>query len=157
MKIMIPLLPIEFEITVRRRTEPIRFRVRTLMIAVGLVAFVVYLLLPLSEADRQLMARYEQLGPFTIDYSKDLTRAEINSMIGPPTRVDVRPNTCPDYIWVARFETALSFQEFELGLSIDSNTDTVTASGLNKTEYQGLQLICFRIEQLMRRIGLSRA
>jgi len=68
MRIQIPLMPIEFEITARRRTEPIRFRVRTLMIAVGLVAVVVYLLLPLSEADRRLMARYEQLGPYTIDY-----------------------------------------------------------------------------------------
>jgi len=77
-------------------------------------------------------------------------------MIGPPTRVDVptTPNTCPDYIWVARFETPLSYQEFQLNLAIDPGTDTVVASGLEKTEYQGLQLICFRIEQLMTRIGL---
>jgi hypothetical protein len=50
MRISFPVVPIEIEINARRRTEPIRFRVRTLMITVALMAIVVYLLLPLSAA-----------------------------------------------------------------------------------------------------------
>ena len=100
MKIRIPLVPIEFEITVRRRTEPIRFRVRTLMIVVALVALAVYLLLPLSAADQRLMAMYEQLGDN--QPKAYLTKADVISQIGPPTRIDIptTPKHCHDYIWV---------------------------------------------------------
>ncbi len=154
MKISFPLIPFEIEITGRRRTQPIRFRVRTLMIAVAIVAAIVYLLLPLSAADQRLMAIYEQLG--NPDPKAELTMAHVVSQIGPPTRCDEPPgpNHCAGYVWVAHFETPMSYQEFELGLSIDPDDDMVVAWGLNKTEYQGLNLIFLRIEQLMSRIGL---
>jgi len=157
MRIKIPLVPIEFEITARRRTEPIRFRVRTLMIAVALVALVVYLLLPLSAADQRLMDLYEQLGGQQIHEAKPyLTKEEVISMIGPPSSVDTptTPKTCIDHIWVAQFDRPMSYQEFKLNLAIDPDTDLVAGWGLRKTEYQGLELILFRITQLMGRIGL---
>ena len=56
MRITFPFVPIEFEIKAGRRTEPLRFRVRTLMITVAMAAIVVYLRLPLSAADQRLMA-----------------------------------------------------------------------------------------------------
>ena len=154
MKIGIPLVPIEFEIIARRRTEPIRFRVRTLMIVVALVAFVVYLLLPLSAADQRLMAIYEQLGDN--QPKANLTKADVISQIGPPSAIDAptTPKTCINHTWVAHFDRPMSYQEFELNLAIDPDTDLVAAWGLYKTEYQGFELILFRIEQLMRRIGL---
>jgi hypothetical protein len=157
MKIRIPLVPIEFEMTARRRTEPIRFRVRTLMIVVALVALVVYLMLPLSAADQRLMDLYEQLGDQQIHLATpDLTKERVISMIGPPSRIGIptTPKTCIDHTWVAHFDRPMSYQEFELNLAIDPDTDLVAAWGLHKTEYQGLELILFRIEQLMRRIGL---
>lgn len=151
MKISFPLVPIELEITARRRTEPFRFRVRTLMIAVAVVATVVYLFRPLSAADQRLMAIYEQLG--NTDPKPYLTKAQVISQIGPPSRSDPpTPNTCTDYTWV-RFETPMSYQNFELNLAIDPDTDRVAAWGLHKTEYQGIQLILFRIDQLINRIG----
>ncbi len=48
----------------------------------------------------------------------------------------------------------MSYQEFELKLAIDPDTDLVAAWGLHKTEYQGFELILFRIMQLKDRIGL---
>jgi hypothetical protein len=154
MKINLPLVPIEFEITARRRTEPFRFRVRTLMIVVMITAVVVYLHLPLSPADRRLMAIYDQLG--NPDPKINLTRAQVLDQIGPPSRCNIptTPNTCTDYIWVAHFERPMSYQEFELNLAIDPTTDQVAAWGLRKKEYEGLDLILFRIEQLIDRIGL---
>jgi hypothetical protein len=153
MRIRIPLVPIEFEITARRRTGPIRFRVRTLMIAVALLAVVVYLLLPLSAADQQLMDVYEKLGDN--QPKPGLTKEQVISQIGPPSRTDIptTPNTCHGYIWVAHFDRPTSYQEFELHLQIDPKTDLVAAWGLHKTEYQGLELILFRIGQLLNRIG----
>jgi len=154
MRITIPLVPIEFEIIARRRTEPIRFRVRTLMIAVALVAIVVYLLLPLSAADRRLMAIYEELGGTKQNF--DMTREQVISQIGPPLRVNIptTPNTCHDYTWVAHFDRPMSYQEFKLNLAIDPDSDLVAGWGLYKTEYQGFELILMRITQLMSRIGL---
>jgi hypothetical protein len=145
MKISFPLVPIEFEIKARRRAEPIRFRVRTLMITVALMAIVVYLLLPLSAADQRLMASYEQLG--SSNPKSDLTKAKVISQIGPPSRCDVptKPNTCIDYIWVAHFDRPMCYQEFELNLAIDPNTDSVAAWGLRKKEYKGIELILFRM------------
>ena len=154
MKISFPLVPIEFEISVRRRTEPFRFQVRTLMITVAVVAAVVYLLLPLSAADQRLMVIYEQLG--NTDPKIDLTRAKVIKQIGPPSRCNTptTPNRCTDYTWVACFETPMSYQEFTLNLAIDPDTDLVAAWGLSKKEYTGIELILFRTEQLLRRIGL---
>ncbi len=103
MKIRIPLVPIEFEITARKRTEPIRFRVRTLMIVVAVVALVVYLLLPLTAADQRLMAMYEQLGGQQIHLAKpDLTKERVIGMIGPPSAIDMptTPKTCINHTWV---------------------------------------------------------
>jgi hypothetical protein len=48
----------------------------------------------------------------------------------------------------------LSYQEFTLNLAIDPGRDLVAGWGLSKKEYAGIELILFRIEQLMRRIGL---
>jgi hypothetical protein len=157
MKIRIPLVPIEFEITARKRIEPIRFRVRTLMIAVALVALVAYLCMPMSAADQRLMALYEQLGDQQIHLTKpDLTKERVIRMIGPPSSIGTptTPKTCIDHTWVAHFDRPMSYQEFKLNLAIDPDTDLVTAWGLDKTEYQGLELILFRITQLMGRIGL---
>ncbi len=154
MKISFPLIPFELAITARRRTEPFRFRVRTLMITVAIVAAIVYLLLPLSAADQRLMANYEKLG--NTDPKPDLTMAQVVSQIGPSTRCDVppSPNQCTGYVWVAHFEKPLSYQEFELRLQIDPDTDRVAAWGLFKKEYTGLELILFRIGQLMSQVGL---
>jgi hypothetical protein len=43
---------------------------------------------------------------------------------------------------------------FELNLDIDPDTDLVAAWGLNKKEYEGLDLIWFRLAQLLSRVGL---
>ncbi len=154
MRISFPLVPIEFEINARRRTEPFRFRVRTLMITVAVTALTVYRLLPLSAADQRLMAIYEQLG--NTDPKPGLTKAEVIRRIGPPSSCNIptTPRTCTDYTWVARLKRPLSYQEFELNLAIDPDTDLVAAWGLNKKQYEGIDLILFRIGQLMRRIGL---
>jgi hypothetical protein len=154
MRINVPLVPIEFEITARRRTTPFRFGVRTLMIAVAVIATVVYSLLPLSAADQRLMAIYEQLG--NNDPKINLTRAKVISQIGPPSGCDIptNPNTCTRYTWVAHFDRPMSHKDFELNLQIDPYTDLVAAWGLNKVQYEGLELILFRIAQLMNRIGL---
>ncbi len=155
MVIRIPLIPVEFEIVARRRTEPIPFGVRTLMIMVALAAMVVYLLLPMSAADQRLMADYEQLGDQEIHLKEPhLTKERVISMIGPPARaLPTTPNTCHDYVWIAHFDTPMCYQEFELNLAIDPDTDHVAAWGLNKTEYRGLELILFRITQLLGRAG----
>jgi hypothetical protein len=152
MKIAIPFLPIEIEITARRRTRPFRIRVRTLLIMVAIVAFTVYLLLPFSAADRDLMARYERIGD---NQPKDgLTKAQVISQIGAPSAASIpTPNMCADYTWVAHFDRPLSHQVFELGLSIDPDTDLVAAWGLDKKEYQGLDLIRFRIGRCLEKIG----
>ena len=154
MRISFPLLPIELEIKARRRTEPFRFRLRTLMITVAVTAFVAYLLLPLSVADQRLMAIYEQLG--NTDPEPGLTKAEVIRRIGPPSSCDIRTTsrTCINYTWVARFKRPMSYQEFELNLAIDPDTDLVAAWGLTKKQYEGTDLILFRIGQSMRRIGL---
>ncbi len=154
MKISFPLIPFELEIAVRRRTQPIRFRVRTLMIAITIVAAIVYLLLPLSAADQRLMAIYEKLG--NTDPKPDLTMAQVVSQIGPPSSCDSppAPNSCTGYVWVAHFDRPMSYQEFELRLQIDPDTDLVAAWGLFKKECTGLELILFRIGQLLVRIGL---
>lgn len=151
MKIRIPLVPIELEITVRRRTELFRFRVRTLMITVAVVAVIVYLLLPYSPADRRFMAMYERLG--NNEPKPDLTKDQVISQIGQPSSMGrPAPNTCIDYIWVAQFDRPMSHQEFELNLAIDPGTDLVAAWELKKTEYQGLELIWFRMRRLLERI-----
>ncbi len=154
MKIHLPIIPIVFEITARRRTEPFRFRMRPFMAAVGLVALIVYLFLPLSAADQRLMAAYEQLG--NTDPKPDLTRAQVIGKIGSPATcvIPTTPNTCTDFTWVARFETPLSYQELQLNLAIDPKTDLVAAWGLQKNEYRGLDLILFRIGQALAYIGV---
>ena len=154
MRITFPFVPIELEIKVRRRTEPVRYRVRTLMITTAVIALFVYLLLPLSAADQRLMAVYERLG--NTDPKIDLTRAKVISQIGPPARCNTptTPNTCTDYVWVANFDRPMSHQEFELNLAIDPTTDLVAAWGLTKKEVEGIDLILYRIGQLMSRLGL---
>jgi hypothetical protein len=124
------------------------------MIVVALVALVVYLMLPLSAADQRLMAIYEQLADNQPKHN--LTKEQVVSQIGPPSRIDIptTPKTCIDHTWVAHFDRPMSYQEFKLNLAIDPDTDLVAAWGLHKTEYQGLELILFRITQLMGRIGL---
>jgi hypothetical protein len=39
----------------------------------------------------------------------------------------------------------MCYQEFELNLAIDPNTDSVAAWGLRKKEYKGIELILFRM------------
>jgi hypothetical protein len=46
----------------------------------------------------------------------------------------------------------MSYQEFTLNLASDLNTDLVAAWGLSKKEHTGIELIHFRMQQLMRRI-----
>jgi hypothetical protein len=152
MTIRIPFVPIEFEITARRRTGPFRVRVRTLLIAVAVVAVLVYLLLPFSAADRELMARYEQLGN---DQPKiDLMKDQVISQIGPPSAVGTPlPNHCLDYTWVAHFDRPLEHRQFTLNLAIDPDNDQVAAWGLSKRECQGLELIWYRIGRLLENIG----
>jgi hypothetical protein len=95
MKVLFPLVPVEFEITARKRTQPFRFGVRSLLIAVAAIAIVVYLLLPLSAADQRLMSIYEQLG--NTEPKGDLTRAQVISRIGPPSSIGTRtPKECTD-------------------------------------------------------------
>jgi hypothetical protein len=153
MKLTLPLVPIELEISVRRRTAPFRIRVRSLMLIVAIVATIIYVNLPLSAADQRLMATYEQLAD--TNSKPNLTMADVVRQIGPPARCDSppAPNSCTGYVWVARFECPASYQEYELGLSIDPHTDLVAGWGLNKTEYQGFELILFRIGRLMARLG----
>jgi hypothetical protein len=153
MRIIFPLVPIEFEITARKRTQPFRFGVRSLMIAVAAIAIVVYLLLPLSAADQRLMSIYEQLG--NSEPKANLTSAQVISQIGPPSGIGTRtPKTCTPYTWVVHFDRPASHKEFELNLQIDPDTDLVAAWGLNKKEYEGLDLISFRLAQLLGRVGL---
>ena len=154
MRIKFPLVPIEFEIKSWRRTEPLRFRVRTLMIMVAVMAMVAYLLLPLSAADQRLMAIYEHLA--NSDPKPKLTKAKVVDQIGPPSRSDVpaTSNTCTVYTWVAHFDRPMSYQEFELSLAVDPHTDLVAGWGLRRKEYQGVALILLRIRQMISRIGL---
>jgi len=152
MKIRIPVVPIELEITARRRTEPFRFRVRTLLFAVAVMAIIIYLSLPYSPADRRLMAMYERLG--NNEPKPGLTKDQVISQIGQPSSMSrPAPNTCIDHIWIAHFDRPMSHQEFELNLAIDPDTDLVAAWGSQKTEYQGLELIWFRMRRLLERIN----
>lgn len=153
MKITFPFVPIEIEITARRRTEPFRFRVRTLLIVVAVVAVIMYLFRPFSAADQRLMALYERIGDHP-DPEHPLTSAQVISLIGPPSSMSSPANQCGDYTWIAHFDSPLNHQDFELGLSIDPGTDMVVARGLFKTEYQGLELFCYRIQRLLDSIGL---
>ncbi len=149
MTIRIPFVPIEFEISARRRTAPFRVRVRTLMITVAVVAVIVYLSLPFSAADQQLMTRYEQLGNGP---SKDgLTKDQVISQIGRPSSAGIPgPKHCFEYNWEAQFDRPLSHVEYRLGVSIDPDTGDVLAWGpLDKTEYQGLDLVWYRLGRLL--------
>jgi hypothetical protein len=149
MRLGIPFVPIELEIAVRRRTRPFQIRVRTLLLSVAVVAITVYLVLPFSPADERLMARYESYG--NIDYKLELTKNDVINELGPPASVTKgAPNRCDDYTWVARFDRPMSHQEFELGLSIDPTDGIVLACGLHKTEYQDLELLRFRVRQLLK-------
>jgi hypothetical protein len=123
------------------------------MIAVVAIAIVIYLLLPLSAADQRLMSVYEQLG--NNEPKANLTSAQVISQIGPPSRIGTRtPKQCTTYTWVAHFDRPASHKEFELNLAIDPDTDLVAAWGLNKKEYEGLDLIFFRLARLVGRAGL---
>jgi hypothetical protein len=157
MLIRFPLLPIEFEFIARRRTGPFRFRVRTLLIATSLAAVITYLFLPLSAADRRLMAIYEYLGSPNFSDER-ITKKWIIAQIGPPSSAEVpsMPNEAPGYTWVATFEKPLRYQRFELGLSFsgDSDEDFVTAQGLQKEDYQGLELIWFRVMNIVNKLNL---
>jgi hypothetical protein len=152
MRIIFPLVPIEFEISARKRTQPFRFGLRSLMIAVVAIAIVVYLLLPLSEADQRLMSLYEQLG--NNEPKAYLTSAKVIGQIGLPSSIGTpTPKQCTEYTWVAHFDRPASHREFELNLAIDPDTDLVAAWGLNKKVYEGLDLIWFRLAQLLGRVG----
>ncbi len=155
MTIRIPFVPIEFEISARRRTAPFRVRVRTLMITVAVVAVIVYLSLPFSAADQQLMTRYEQLGNGP---SKDgLTKDQVISQIGRPSSAGIPgPKHCFEYNWEAQFDRPLSHVEYRLGVSIDPDTGDVLAWGpLDKTEYQGLDLVWYRLGGCLRWVRLN--
>ena len=153
MRIIFPLVAIEFEIKARKRTQPFRFGVRSLMIAVIPIAIVVYLLLPLSAADQRLMSIYEQLG--NNEPKANLSSTQVISQIGPPSGIGTRtPKQCTPYTWVAQFDRPASHKEFELNLQIDPDTDLVAAWGLNEKEYEGLDLIWFRLARLLGRVGL---
>ena len=154
MKVTLPLIPIEIDITARRRTEPFRCRIRTLLIAIPVVAILIYLFLPLSAADRRLMAIYETLG--NNDPKIGVTKAHVIRDLGPPASQDIppSPNIAPGDTWIANFETPLEWQEFRLNLSFDSRSDEVIAWGLFKWSYTGLDLWWFRIRRLLARIGL---
>jgi hypothetical protein len=153
MKIAFPFLRCELEIVLRRRTEPIRIRIRTLMVATAIVAVIVYLLMPLSAADHRLMAVYEQLG--NNDPDKRTTKAQVVSQLGPPASSDIVPNMAPGYTWVAEFETPLQYQQFTLNLSFssDDGDGEVIAWGLFKTDCQWIELMWFRIMRLISKIG----
>jgi hypothetical protein len=101
MRLTQPFVPIEVEIRARRRTEPLRFRVRTLLIAIAVVGVVICLFLPLSAADRRLMATYEWLG--NTDPERGVTKAQVIREIGPPASWDIpaSPNLAASYTWVA--------------------------------------------------------
>jgi len=155
MTIRIPLLPIEFEFIARRRTEPFRFRVRTLLIATAVTAVITYLLLPLSAADCRLMAIYEHLGNF--DFANEsMTLKQVIEQIGPPSTTDIPsiPNEAPGDTWVASFDTPLQYQQFVLGLSFDSPSGELIACGLERTDYQGLALLWFRLESVFNKVRL---
>jgi hypothetical protein len=154
MKLTLPFIPIEIDVTARRRTEPFRCRVRTLLIAIAVVAILFYLFLPLSAADRRLMAIFETLG--NNDPKVGVTKAQVIRDLGPPASQDIplSPNIAPGYTWLANFETPLERQEFRLNLSFDSRSDEVIAWGLFKMSYTGLDLWWFRIRRLLERIGL---
>ena len=151
MKLTFPLVPIEIEITARRRTEPFRFRVRTLLIIVAVVAVIMYLLRPFSAHDQRLMALYEKIGNHP-DPENALTRAEVIRLIGPPTSVAFPANQSAECSWVAHFDSPMNHQQFELNLSYDPSDDMVVAQGLYKTEYQGLDLLLYRLDRLLTRI-----
>ena len=80
MRIIFPLVPTEFEITAQKKTQPFRFGVRSLMIAVAAIAIVVDLLLPLSAADQRRMSIYEQLG--NTEPKGNSTSAHVITQIG---------------------------------------------------------------------------
>jgi hypothetical protein len=153
-RIPIPLLAVEFDFIARRRTEPFRFRLRTLLIATAVIAAIIYLLLPLSEADRRRMAIYEHLGSNEPD--KNMNKQQIIEQLGPPSSVDPpsKPNVAAGCGWVATFETPLKYQKYELNLSFDDSDDMVIAWGLQKTEYQGLELLWFRLTSILAKIRL---
>jgi hypothetical protein len=123
------------------------------MIATALAAVIVYLCLPLSATDRRLMAIYEQLADDRPE--KGTTKAQIISQLGPPASSDIVPNMAPGYSWVAEFEAPLEYHHFTLNLSFSSNDDDgeVIAWGLFKTEYQGFELMWFKIARLMGQLG----
>ena len=99
------------------------------------------------------MVLYEKIGDHP-DPENPLTSAQVISLIGPPSSMSSPANQCGDYTWIAHFDSPLNHQDFELGLSIDPGTDMVVARGLFKTEYQGLELFCYRIQRLLDSIGL---
>jgi hypothetical protein len=122
------------------------------LVVVAAVAVMVYFCLPFSTADRVLMARYEWLA--NNDPKPDLTKDQVIRQIGPPASVGTPvPNTCVDYTWMAQFDRPLSHQTFELGLSIDPDSDLVAAWMLNKREYQGIELVWYRLGRLLEGIG----
>ena len=154
MRIPIPFVRYEVEIIARRRTEPIRMRVRTLMMVTAITAVMVYLNLPLSSADCKLMATYELLG--SKEPEKNMTKAQIISELGPPYASEIVPKMAPGYSWVARFETPLQYREFNLNLSFESEDDDarVIAWGLFKTESHGFELLWFRIARVLSKLGI---
>jgi hypothetical protein len=152
MKITIPFVPIELEITARRRTGAFRIPVKTALIIVAVIAAITHLCLPFSATDRELMARYERLA--NNEPKPDLTKDEVTRQIGTPSAVGtpVR-NSCVDYKWVAHFDRPLNHQVFELSLAIDPHSDLVAGWMLNKTEFQGIELAWYRLERLIEWIG----
>jgi hypothetical protein len=152
MRIAIPFIPIELELTARRRRDAYRVRLRTLLMIVAGATLMVYFCLPFSTADCVLMARYEWLA--NNEPKPDLTKDEVIRQIGPPASVGTPvPNTCVDYTWMAQFDRPFSHQTFELGLSIDPYTSLVAAWRLNKREYQGIELLWYRLGHLLEAIG----
>ena len=81
-----------------------------------------------------------------------MTKRQIVEQIGPPAAADIpfTPNHATGYTWVASFETPLRYQRFELRLSFNSasDDDEVTAVGMDTTDYQGFELMLYRIMRI---------
>lgn len=121
-----------------------RFTVWRMMIAIAVTAIVIYVLLPLSAADRRMMATYEWLA--NTEPKVGLTKAEVIRRIGPPSsqNIPANPNEAVLYTWTAEFGSSLEYHEFTLNLQVGKN-DQVLAWGLVKHECQGLEALLIRV------------
>jgi hypothetical protein len=115
-----------------------------MLIFVVVTAVAMYLLLPLSAADRRMMATYERLGKN--DPKVGVTRAQVIRQLGPPSSqtIPAIPGHAVLYTWVAEFESSLEYHKFTLNLQFGRNDDVI-GWGLSRSEYRGLQALLIRI------------